>query len=116
MPTLGCLGYVPEEICKRLHALRLNLREVLVIYIENRFIYFNRTVSNILNLWVCYITLTEQSCISMKYISLQALLAMACFDNDLYNNLENNAWDLEHNVEKLQEILNRIMQRIMSIK
>ena len=28
---------------------------------------------------------------------------------------ENNVWNLEHNEEKLQEILNRIMQGIMSI-
>ena len=33
--------------------------------------------------------------------------------NDNY--LENNAWNYEHNVGKLQEILNRIMQGIMSI-
>ena len=33
------------------------------------------------------------------------------------NNLEKsyNAWNLEHNAEKLQEILKRIMQRIMGI-
>ena len=30
-----------------------------------------------------------------------------CFDNDLGNILENNAWNLEHDAEKLQEILNR---------
>ena len=30
-------------------------------------------------------------------------------DNDLENNVENNAWKLEHNAEELQEILNRIM-------
>ena len=37
-----------------------------------------------------------------------------CFDNDIVNNLEINAWSLEYNAKKLQEILNRIMQRIMS--
>ena len=31
------------------------------------------------------------------------------------NNIENNVWSLEHNAGKLQEIQNRIMQRIMSI-
>ena len=36
---------------------------------------------------------------------------MYCIDN----NVENIAWYLEHNAEKLQEILNGIMQRIMSI-
>ena len=40
---------------------------------------------------------------------------MDCFDNDLVNNFENNAWKLEHNAEELQEILNRIMQGIVSI-
>ena len=34
------------------------------------------------------------------------------FDNDLDNNFENNAQKLEHNVDELQEILNRIMQGI----
>ena len=34
---------------------------------------------------------------------------MDCYDNDLGNSFENNAWNLEHNVEILQEILNRIM-------
>ena len=29
--------------------------------------------------------------------------------------MENNAWNLEHNAEKLQEIWNRIMQRIIHI-
>ena len=32
-----------------------------------------------------------------------------CFDNDL----ENNAWKLEYNAEKLQEILNRTMEGII---
>ena len=44
---------------------------------------------------------------------------MDCLDNHLGNNFENNAWDfywdLEHNAKKLQEILNRTVQRIMSI-
>ena len=40
---------------------------------------------------------------------------MDCFDNDLGNNIESNAWNMEHNAEELQEILNRIMQGIMSI-
>ena len=31
------------------------------------------------------------------------------------HNFENNAWKLEHNAEELQEILNRIMQWIVSI-
>ena len=34
---------------------------------------------------------------------------MDCYDNDLGNSFENNAWNLEHDVEKLQEFLNRIM-------
>ena len=38
-----------------------------------------------------------------------------CFDNDLENNYENNAWKLEHNTEEFQEILNRVMQGIVSI-
>ena len=33
-------------------------------------------------------------------------------DNDFENN---NVWKLEHNAERLQEILNRIVQGIMSI-
>ena len=33
---------------------------------------------------------------------------MDCFDNYL-ENFENNTWNLEHNVEKLQEIQNGIM-------
>ena len=39
---------------------------------------------------------------------------MECYDNTLRNiyNFKNTAWNLEHNAEKLQEILNRIMQRI----
>ena len=40
---------------------------------------------------------------------------MDCLANNLGKHFENNVWDLEHNVEKVQEILNRIMQRIMSI-
>ena len=36
-------------------------------------------------------------------------------DNSLENTSENNAWKLELNAEKLQEILNRIMQRLMGI-
>ena len=43
-------------------------------------------------------------------VSFQELLAMI-----LGIILRINADDLEHNAEKLQEILNRIMQRIMSI-
>ena len=35
--------------------------------------------------------------------SLKGLLD--CFDNDLENNIENTAWNLEHNLRKLQEIL-----------
>ena len=38
---------------------------------------------------------------SCNKVSFQELLD--CFDNDL----ENNVWMLEHNAEKLQEILNR---------
>ena len=38
-----------------------------------------------------------------------------CFDNDLENDFEKNAWRLEHNVEELQGILNRIMQRVVNI-
>ena len=41
------------------------------------------------------------------------LLLLDCFDNDLQNNFENNVWNLEHNAEKLQEILIRNMQRII---
>ena len=33
---------------------------------------------------------------------------MACFDNDLENNAENNAWNVELNDKKLQEIPNKI--------
>ena len=40
-------------------------------------------------------------CIEIKYISFQELLD--CFDNDFENN---EAWNLEHNAEKLQEIVN----------
>ena len=40
---------------------------------------------------------------------------MDCFDNGLENNFENKAWKLEHNVEELQEIMNRIMQGSVSI-
>ena len=36
-------------------------------------------------------------------------------DNDLENSIKSNTWDLEHNVEELQEIMYRIMPRIMSI-
>ena len=46
-------------------------------------------------------------------VSLQALLD--CFDNDLDNNTEYNAYILEHNIGKLQEILNRIKQTIRNI-
>ena len=38
-----------------------------------------------------------------------------CFDNDLGNNLYNNTWNLKHNDAEKQEILNRIMQRIINI-
>ena len=34
-----------------------------------------------------------------------------CFDNDLESSHKNNTWNLECNVEKLQEILNRIIQK-----
>ena len=37
------------------------------------------------------------------------------FDNHFENTLVNNAWNLERNAEKLQEILNRVMQGIGSI-
>ena len=33
--------------------------------------------------------------------------AMDCLDNDLENDTENNVWNLKHNVERLQEFLNR---------
>ena len=33
---------------------------------------------------------------------------MDCYDYGLGNSFENNAWNLEHNEEILQEILNRI--------
>ena len=38
-----------------------------------------------------------------------------CFGNDFENSFEDNVWNLKHNVEKLQEVQNRIMQGIMSI-
>ena len=40
---------------------------------------------------------------------------MDCFDNDLGNNFKNNTWNLEHNAKELREILNRIMQGVVSI-
>ena len=40
-------------------------------------------------------------------------MLLSCFDNDLKNNIENTAWSLEHNAEKLQEILNGIKQGII---
>ena len=40
---------------------------------------------------------------------------MDYLDNNLRNNFENNAWNLEHNADKLQEIQIRIMQGIISI-
>ena len=40
---------------------------------------------------------------------------MDCFDSDLKDNFENNAWNLKHNAEELQEVLSRILQGIMSI-
>ena len=39
-------------------------------------------------------------------------MTLNCFDNNFKNTLEHNEWNLEHNAEKLQEILNRIMQGI----
>ena len=45
-------------------------------------------------------------------VLIQELL---CFDNDFENNLENSTWNLEHNGGKVLEILNRMMQRIISI-
>ena len=36
-------------------------------------------------------------------------------DNDLENSIKSNTWSLEHNAKKLQEIVNRVTQRIMSI-
>ena len=57
-------------------------------------------------------TLTEYSCTAIKHDFSEL---MYCFDKDLGNNFENTAWNLEHNAEKLQEILNKIMQGIMSI-
>ena len=46
----------------------------------------------------------------MHYNKVSFLELLHCFDNDF---VENNAWNLEHNAVELQEILNRIMQRIM---
>ena len=41
---------------------------------------------------------------------------MDCFDNNNFgNSFENNTWNFEHNAEKLQEVLNKTMQGIMSI-
>ena len=40
---------------------------------------------------------------------------MDYLDNNVRNNFENNAWNLERNADKLQEIQTRIMQGIMSI-
>ena len=44
-------------------------------------------------------------------------MILHCFDNDHENNIENDAWNLEHNAEKLQEILNRsrITQRTRNL-
>ena len=33
----------------------------------------------------------------------------------MYQDIKENVWKLEHNTEEVQEILNRIMKRIMSI-
>ena len=46
-------------------------------------------------------------------VSFQALVDY--FDNANENNFENNAWHLKHNADKVQEILNRIIQGILSI-
>ena len=51
----------------------------------------------------------------MQHHKLSFQVLLDCFDDDLKNNFENTAWNLEHNTEKLQEILNRMMQDIMSI-
>ena len=52
----------------------------------------------------------------IKLVSFQKLLD--CFNNDFENDID-NVWNLEHNeimkFEILLEILNRAMQRIMSI-
>ena len=46
-------------------------------------------------------------------VSLQLQALLDCFSNDL--DIGNNAWYLEHNVGKLQEILNRIMQKLWGL-
>ena len=38
-----------------------------------------------------------------------------CSDNDVGNTFDDNTWNLEHNDAEKQEILNRIMQRIINI-
>ena len=80
--------------------------------IENRLIYFSRTVSKSSSYWVA-LYYSNRVYIYCNEVLIQELLDY--FDNNLENNFENNAWNLEHNAEKSQEILNRIMQRIMSI-
>ena len=43
------------------------------------------------------------------------VLFQELIDNDLRNTLKNNAWNLNINVEKLQEVLNRTMQIIVVV-
>ena len=42
----------------------------------------------------------------MLWSKVVQLRALVCFDNDL----ENNTWNLEHNSETIEKILNGIMQ------
>ena len=71
--------------------------------IESLLMYFNKTVSTLLNYWD-YSNRIVMLCNKVSFWEL-----LDCFDNDLGNSFENNAWTLEHNVEELQEILIRIM-------
>ena len=45
----------------------------------------------------------------MYCIQVSSPELLDCFDNDHERNIENNAWNVEHNAEKLQEILSRII-------
>ena len=53
-----------------------------------RLIYFNRTVSKILNFWVL-LYYSNRVVMHCNKVSLQTLLD--CFDNNLENNIKNNA-------------------------
>ena len=63
------------------------------VIIENTLIYFNTTVRILLLLYF-----SNRVTMHCNEASFQELLE--CFDNNLSNDIENNAWKLEHNVEK----------------